>query len=82
MGDTIYEAFVIKTYDGNTPVGYVSSSVDENFWAVKYSTDGKLYDSYEQAKEAMHIIAKHNPEFNFDIEVVFLDMNDMYALCN
>ncbi len=82
MGNMIYETFVIKVYEDNTPVGYVSSSAYEHLWVVNDKADGMLYDSYKQAEQAMNIIAKRNPEYKFDVEVVFLDTDDMQALCN
>lgn len=82
MASIIYETFVIRAFEDGKLVGYVSSATHEPLWVVKHNDDGLLYSSYGEAEEAMHMIARVNPEYTFDVEVVFLDTDDMQALCN
>ncbi|MDT3387466.1 MAG: hypothetical protein LIR46_06875 [Bacteroidota bacterium] len=84
MASIIYETFVVRVFQRNTrvPLGYVSSNVGDDLDIVKHNADGKLYDTYQEALEAALDISRANPEYEFDIQPVLLDTEDMYALCN
>lgn len=81
MASVIYETFVIRAFEDGKLVGYVSSATHEPLWVVKHNDDGLLYSSYEEAEEAMNMIARVNPEYTFDVNTVFLDSEDMFDLC-
>ena len=84
MASVIYETFVVRVFQRNTrvPLGYVSSNVGDDLDIAKHNTDGRLYDTYQEALEAALDISRANPEYEFDIQPVLLDTEDMYALCN
>lgn len=84
MASCIYETFVVRVFQRNTriPYGYVSSGSGDDLKIVKHNDDGRLYDTYQEALEAALDISRANPEYEFDIQPVLLDTEDMYALCN
>ena len=84
MASVIYETFVVRIFERNTrvPLGYVSSGVGDDLDTVKHNDDGRLYDTYQEALEAALEISKHHPEYEFDIQPVFMDSDDLFALCN
>lgn len=82
MASCIYETFVVRVLEGNKLLGYASNSIHEDLDIVKHNDDGRLYDRYDDAYKAALVMSKTYPEFTFDVDIVLLDSEDMYAFCD
>lgn len=78
-----YEKFAISIYENNTFLGYVANQPNATKLEIAdYNDQGILCDSYSEALGVIRELdIMHSPRYNFSVEVVYFDDEDMRALC-
>lgn len=72
MASTLIENFVIKTFD-NEYGDYLYVADLESCNLCEQNDEGILFNSYEVAIKAKEELQKEYPEYNFEVDSIFIE---------